>query len=148
MNAEQIIPEVITQEDGRLIVVDPASVREMAGNVQKMGEILLQLGTMMATMQQRMDELEARQAAVTMSHGDVKRIQALIRCRADEIGRKYRLEDAESIRKFRAAIKKDILRRYQVKDLHDLPEAARAAVDRQIDSWMDIRLVMERRTGA
>ena len=148
MNAEQIIPEVITQEDGRLIAVDPADVREMSGNVQKMGEILLQLGQMMATMQRRMDELEARQAAVTMSHVDVKRIQALIRCRADEICRKYSLSDAESLRKFRAAIKKDILRRYQVKDLHDLPEAARAAVDRQIDSWTDIRLVMERRTGA
>ena len=148
MNTEQIMPEVITQEDGRLIVVDPASVREMAGNVQKMGEILLQLGTMMATMQQRMDELEARQAAVTMSHGDVKRIQALIRCRADEICRKYSLQDEKSPKIFRAAIKKDVLRRYQVKDLHDLPEAARAAVDRQIDSWTDIRLVMERRTGA
>ena len=148
MNAEQIIPEVITQEDGRLIAVDPADVREMSGNVQKMGEILLQLGQMMATMQQRMDEMEARQAAVTMSHGDVKRIQALIRCRADEICRKYILQDEKSPKIFRAAIKKDVLRRYQVKDLHDLPEAARPAVERMIDSWTDIRLVMERRTGA
>ena len=36
---------------------------------------------------------------------DVKRIQAMIRARADEICRKYQLTDAESVKHFRAAIK-------------------------------------------
>ena len=80
----------------------------------------------MAAMQRRMDELEARQARVTISHGDVKRIGALIR----------------------AAIKKDILKRYQVKDLHDVPEAMLPAVENQVTRWADIRLVMERRAEA
>lgn len=144
----KVFPEVFTQDDGRLIVVDPRSVQTADENVRKMGEMILQLGTMIGAMQKRLDEMEARQEAVTISHGDVKRIQALIRCRADEICRKYGLSDRESPKIFRAAMKKDVLRRCQVKDLHDVPERMRSAVDRQIDSWTDIRLVMERRGSA
>lgn len=131
-----------------LMAVLPLSkVPALQENVEQMGRYLMQMGQLVAQMQRRMDEMEARQAAVTISHGDVKRIQALIRCRADEICRKYNLKDEKSPKIFRAAIRKDVLRRCQVKDLHDIPEAMRAAVDRQIDSWTDIRLVMERRVS-
>lgn len=131
-----------------LMAVLPLSkVPALQENVEQMGRYLMQMGQLVAQMQRRMDEMEARQAAVTMSHGDVKRIQALIRCRADEICRKYNLQDEKSPKIFRAAIKKDVLRRCQVKDLHDIPEAMRAAVDKQIGSWTDIRLVMERRVS-
>ena len=114
--------------------------------VDQMGQYLAQMGKMMSAMQRRLDDLEAQQARVTVSHEDVKRIQALIRWRADEIGRKYQLEDAKSRTIFRAAIKKDILNRWGVKDLHDLPERALDAVRAAVGSWVNIRLVMERRT--
>ena len=147
MNTEKIFPEVFTQKDGRLIVVDPQGVVAMADNVQKMGQYIMQMGQLLGTMQRRMDEMEARQAAVTVRHADVKRIQARIRSRADELCGKYNLADRESPKKFRAAMKKDILRRWAVKDLHDLPDAALPAVEKALDSWTDIRLIMERRVS-
>ena len=147
MNTEKIFPEVFTQKDGRLIVVDPQGVVAMADNVQKMGQYIMQMGQLIGQMQRRMDEMEARQAAVTISHADVKRIQARIRSRADELCGKYNLADRESPKKFRAAMKKDILRRWAVKDLHDLPDAALPAVEKALDSWTDIRLIMERRVS-
>jgi len=116
-------------------------------NIGQLGKYMTQMGQMMAAMQRRLDDLEARQAQVTICHGDVRRIQALIRYRADEICRKYDLQDAASPRIFRAAIKKDVLKRYQVKDLHDIPETAIPAVDKMINGWVNIRLAMERRAG-
>ena len=130
-----------------MIAVSQKTIATMEQNAQKMGEMILQLGTMIGTMQRRMDELEARQAQVTISHADVKRIQARIRARADEICGKYSLADRESPKKFRAAMKKDILRRWGVKDLHDLPDTALPAVEKALDSWTDIRLIMERRVS-
>lgn len=147
MNTEKIFPEVFTQKDGRLIVVDPQGVVAMADNVQKMGQYIMQMGQLIGQMQRRMDEMEARQAAVTISHADVKRIQARIRSRADELCGKYNLADRESPKKFRAAMKKDTLRRWAVKDLHDLPDAALPAVEKALDNWTDIRLIMERRVS-
>ena len=147
MNTEKIFPEVFTQKDGRLIVVDPQGVVAMADNVQKMGQYIMQMGQLIGQMQRRMDEMEARQNAVTVRHTDVKRIQARIRSRADELCGKYNLTDRESQKKLRAAMKKDILKRWSVKDLHDLPDAALPAVEKALDSWTDIRLIMERRVS-
>ena len=143
-----IFPEVFRQEDGRLIVVDPKTVVQVHADVQQISGLLLQMGAMMSTMQKRMDELEARTAKATARHADVLRIQQLIRMRTGEICGKYRLEDAESVKKIRAAIKKDVLKRWGVKDLHDLPEAALPAVENAIGGWVNIRLVMERRGRA
>ena len=128
-----------------MIVVSHKTIAETEANVQKMGEMILQLGTMIGTMQRRIDAMEARQASVTVSHADVKRIQAMIRNRADELCRKYELADPESAKAIRAAIKKDLLKRFLVKDLHDLPEAAMSRADALVDSWTNIRLIMERR---
>ena len=118
----------------------------MADDVKLFGQYLAQLGHMMATMQKRMDEMEARQKQVTASHEEVKRIQRVIRWRAGEICDKYQLTDPESGKILRAAIKKDILNRWGVKDLHDLPERALDAVRAAVGSWVNIRMVMERRT--
>lgn len=133
-----------TEENFQLFAISEQKAAEFAACVDGLSRILARMGGMMASMQRRMDEMEARQAAVTVRHADVKRIQALIRSRADEICGKYGLKDADR-KVFRAAIKKDVLRRCAVKDLHDIPEAMRGAVDRQIDGWTSIRLVMERR---
>lgn len=118
----------------------------MADDVKLFGQYLAQLGHMMATMQKRMDEMEAWQRQVTVTHEEVKRIQRLIRMRAQEICDKYALEDDESPKAFRKAIRKDVMSRWGVRDLHDLPEAAAAAVRSAIGSWVNIRMVMERRT--
>lgn len=128
-----------------LYAVNKSDALRLYEDIQQLGKYIIQMGQLIGQMQRRMDEMEARQAAVTARHGDVKRILARIRSRADEICGKYGLTDRESQKKFRAAMKKDILRRWAVKDLHDLPDAALPAVTRALDSWTDIRLVMERR---
>lgn len=135
-------------EQQRALALLPDTALQLHADVQQISGILLQMGTLISNMQRRMDEMEARQARVTVSHEDVKRIQTMIRARADEICRKYQLTDAESVKHFRAAIKKDVLKRWGVKDLHDVPEAALAGMDEKIGSWVNIRLVMERRAGS
>ena len=143
----RIQDKVVSLGGGNFVVISADSMNQMKENAQRMGDMILQLGTMIGTMQRRMDEMEARQAAVTISHADVKRIQARIRSRADELCGKYNLQDRESQKKLRAAMKKDILKRWAVKDLHDLPDAALPAVEKALDSWTDIRLIMERRVS-
>lgn len=130
-----------------LAVLPMAKVPALQESVEQMGRYLAQMGQLMATMQRRMDEMEARQAAVTISHADVKRLQKMIRTRADEICRKYELQDKDSPKIFRAAIRKDLLKRFLVKDLHDLPAAALSRAEALADSWANIRLVMERRAS-
>lgn len=134
-------------ERQRALALLPDTAVQLHQDVEQMGALMMRMGQIISTMQRRLDDLEERQAKITISHGDVKRIQGLIRCRADEICRKYNLQDKDSQKIFRTAIKKDVLRRWQVKDLHDIPEAAISAVDNLISGWTNIRMVMERRVS-
>ena len=134
-------------ERQRALALLPDTAVQLHQDVEQMGALMMRMGQIISTMQRRLDDLEERQAKITISHGEVKRIQGLIRCRADEICRKYNLQDKYSQKVFRAAIKKDVLRRWQVKDLHDIPEAAISAVDNLISGWTNIRMVMERRVS-
>ncbi len=118
---------------------------EIAVNTRKMGEMILQMAGMMAQLQRRMDEMEQAQAAVTIRHADVKRINRMIRQRAEQICGKYELTDPESRKVIRAAIKRDLLKRFGIGDLHDLPAAALERAGSLVDSWVNIRIVMERR---
>ena len=137
--------KVVSLGGGNFVVITAQTMNQMEENARRMGEMILQLGTVIGTMQKRMDEMEARQRQVTVGHGDVKRIQQLIRLRTEEICGKYGLQDPESVKRLRAAMKKDVLKRWGVKDLHDLPDAALPAVESAIGGWVNIRLVMERR---
>lgn len=131
-----------------LMAVLPLSkVPALHEDVEKLGIYLGQLGAIIGAMQRRMDEMEKQQAAVTIRHEDVKRLQALIRMRADQICGKYELTDKDSPRIFRAAIKKDLLRRCGVKDLHDVPAAQLAGAESLVNGWTNIRMVMDRRRG-
>ena len=145
INEYRIQDKVVSLGGGNFVVITAQSMNQMQENAQRMSEMILQLGTMIGTMQRRMDEMESRQRAVTVSHGDVKRIQQLIRIRAQDLGQKYGVTDPETGKILRAAMKKDVLKRWGVKDLHDLPEAALAAVENAIGGWVNIRMVMERR---
>ena len=111
-------------------------------NTEQLGAYLVQMAQMMLRLQNRLDELEEKQKAVTVDHGEVKMIQQLIRMRADEYCEKYGLEDPKDAGKIRAAIKKSILQRYGIRDLHDVPVIARQAVEAQISRWADIKIVL------
>lgn len=135
-------------EEQRALALLPETAVQLHRDVQQMGEMMARMGQLMAGMQRRMDEMEARQEKITVRHADVKRIQQLIRIRTAEICGKYQLTDPESAKVLRAAMKKDVLKRWGVKDLHDLPAAAKDAVENAIGGWTNIRLVMERRGQA
>ena len=134
-------------ERQRALALLPETAVQLHQDVQQMGEMMVRMGQLITAMQRRMDEMEARQEKITVSHRDVLQLMARIRWKAGEICGKYTLQDKESGKKIRAAIKKDVLRRAQVKDLHDLPAAMLPAAEKQIDSWTDIRLIMERRVS-
>ena len=136
-----------TLEQQRALALLPDTAVQLHQDVEQMGALLMRMGQVIGAMQRRMDELEARQAQVTISHRDVKQLMARIRWKAGEICRKNNLQDKDSPRIFRAAIRKDVLARHQVKDLHDLPATALAGVEKQVDTWTNIRLIMERRVS-
>ena len=115
----------------------------LQGSVQQLGEYILRMGQLIGQMQRRMDELEARQKQVTVSHRDALRLQAMIRARGEEYCQRYNLNSPDSLRVIRAAIKRDIRQRYGVKDLHDLPAGMLRAVEDEIIRWANIRLVLD-----
>ena len=112
-------------------------------NTEQLGAYLAQMGQIMLQMQNRLDELEEKQRLVTLNHDEVRDVQILIRNRSMEYCEKYGLEDAGSRRAITGAIKKAVLKRYGVKDLHDVPAIARQAVEAQISRWSDVRLMMK-----
>lgn len=125
------------------IIVMPEVVQELSGNVEALGAYLVQMGQMMNRMQKRLDEMEENQRKITLTHQEVKDLQVLIRLRAMEYCEKYQITDPACLRKVSAAMKKAVLTRYGVKDLHDVPAIARSAVEAQICHFTDIRLVMK-----
>ena len=125
------------------IIVMPEVVQELSGNVEALGAYLVQMGQMMNRMQKRLDEMEENQKKITLTHQEVKDLQGLIRLRATEYCEKYQITDPACLRKVSAAMKKAVLTRYGVKDLHDVPAIARSAVEAQICHFTDIRLVMK-----
>ena len=125
----------------RAIILMPDVAAALRENTEQLGAYLVQMAGMMMQMQNRLDELEEKQRAVTVDHGEAKIIQQMIRMRANEYCEKYGLDDPEDAAKIRAAIKKSILARYGIKDLHDVPVIARQAVEAQISRWADIKAV-------
>ena len=116
------------------------SLRE---NVEKFGEYLLNMGKMMTRIQRRMEELEAAQRAATVSHREALRLRAMIRARGDAYCEQYGLRSAESMRAVRAAIKRDLRRRFGIYDAHDLPAAQLHTAEEEITRWTSVRLAME-----
>ena len=110
-------------------------------NTEQLGAYLVQMAGLLLRMQNRLDELEEKQKQATLNHEEVKIVQALIRSRANEYCEKYGLTDPKDAAKIRGAIKKSILTRYGIRDLHDVPAIARQAVETQISRWADIRFV-------
>lgn len=129
------------------IISLPETASELQASVQLMGRYLTQMAGMIAAMQRRMEDLEEQQQAVTISHRDVKNLNAMIRARAAEYCDKYQLKGPKDETRIRAGIRKAVLTRYSIRDLHDCPQIALEAVKMQIERWSDIRLAMQLRDG-
>lgn len=114
--------------------------------VDRLAASVGQLGRIVAAMMRRMDEMEKESARrVTISHAQALQLQRAIRARAAEICRQYALNDPQDAAAFRAAIKKAVLARWGIQDLHDLPLSALSAAEDQIARFASIQLVMDAR---
>lgn len=142
MNAQ----EEHTVIDDTFNKVFPAPIetaKQLQKNTEQMGAYMIQLGQLMINMQKRLDDMEAQQRKITLSHSEVRTVQQLIRNRAYEYCEKYEMIDKSAIRSITNGIKRAILTRYGVKDLHDVPAVAQQAVEAQISRWSDVRLMMK-----
>lgn len=127
----------------KLYAVNKHDAVQLYEGIQQLGQYILQMGGMMATMQRRLDELEEKQARITLSHEEVKAVSKQISRKVCNYCEKYDILTPGSMRTIRAGIKRSILDRYHVKDLHDVPAAALPAVETQIEYWSDSRLMMK-----
>ena len=117
--------------------------------IAQLGGYVSQLGRIVAAMQRRMDEMEQEsRRKLTISHADALNLQKLIRQRAAEICAQYQLKSAQDAAAFRAAIKKAVLTRHGIRDVHDLPLIALDGARDQIAHYASMALVMERRRTA
>ncbi len=133
------------REYKEVIPLMPEVAAILQRNTEQLGAYLVQMAQMMGSMQRRLDEIEQNQQYVTLSHKEVCGLRAAIRLRADEYCYKYGLVDPKDAQAIRGAVKRSILTRYGIKDLHDCPKIALDAIMKQIDRWADIRMVYKLR---
>ena len=134
--------------DGYLTPVRTAKdLRESVGQMQI---LMARMAKLLQDTRERMEEMQAREKQVTATHAEVKRIQAAIRAAADDFCGRHGLTEPEDVRAVRADIKKTVLSRWQVTDLHDIPQVALGSVGKLIGTYGNIRLVLrlrEKRRG-
>lgn len=123
---------------GGAYLVPEQAARQLSMDVQQLGRIL-------AAVIQRMEEMEKENAKVTISHDQAKALLSRMRERAAEICAQYALAGDKDAAAFRAAMKKAVLARHGIRDLHDLPLRALDGAEKQIDRYANIGLVMQRK---
>ena len=126
-------------------IIPEGHALSLGEDVQQLGAYLIQMGLMLKNLQEQLEAMKAREKSATISHQEALDLAALIRIRTDALCGKYQLTDPSDARAIRAAIKKEILIREGIKDLHDLPEVALPGVRKAVDRWVNIRLIMQRR---
>ena len=125
-------------EDGGAFLVPEESARQLSVQVAQLGRIV-------AVLARRMEDMEAQNARlITVSHAQALQLGKQIRGKAQAVAQRYALP-ADSEKKIRAAIKKELLTRIGVRDLHDTPLAAWDRAAGIIDGWSNIGLIMEMR---
>lgn len=105
-----------------------ATADQLRGIVERLGACLIQLDARM----RRQEELMQRK--VTISHDQQKKLMACIRKRAEEVSERYHLPMGAA-KDVRAAIRKDVMRRRGICDLHDLPETMLAEITEMVWTW-------------
>ena len=126
------------QETG-YVVIREEDARMFSRQVRELTAALLIL-------QKEVEELKRDNARkVTINHQQAKGLAARIRQRAEALCEKYDLDPKVHGAAFRAAIKRDVLNGYGVKDPHDIPLRDLPVAMEQIDAWTSYALVRKRR---
>ena len=102
-----------------------------------------QLGRIVAVLARRMEDMEAQSARlITVSHAQALQLRKLIDAKAQAVIEQYRLIRCDSAVQLRRLIKKELLTRLGIRDLHDIPLAAWDRAVGIIDGWSNIQFVL------
>lgn len=123
--------ELITRHE-QLITRQGEQVAQMEQIVQVVVRLVAEV--------ERLDREMRRQ--VTVSHRDALAIGRAISSRSKDYAAQYHLEP-EQAKKIRKAIKRDVLKRWSICDLHDLPEREKETCVAWIGEWADFALIAE-----
>ena len=133
-----VIPMEPAENPG-YVVIREKDAQAFSREVRELTAALLMLKQEVETLKRD----SARQ--VTVNHQQAKGLGTRIRQRAEALCDKYGLDARIHGAAFRAAIKKDILSGYAVKDLHDIPLSEWEDCIQRIDAWTSYALVRRRR---
>lgn len=136
------LPEIIPmgpREDPGYVVIRQEDAQIFSRQVRELTAALLML-------QKEVEQMKRDNARkVTVNHQQARGLASRIRERAEALCDKYDLDPKVHGAAFRAAIKRDVLNGYGVKDAHDIPLRDLTLCMEQIDSWTSYALVRKRR---
>lgn len=121
---------------GGAFLVPEEITRQMAVSVAQLGRIV-------SVLARKVEEMEAESAQrVTVTHAQALQLRKLIDAKAQAVIEQYRLIRCDSAVQLRRLIKKELLTRLGIRDLHDIPLAAWDRAVGIIDGWSNIQFVL------
>lgn len=122
--------------------------RQQAEQIVQLTALVQRFSSVLIAMDQRMAKLERLlDRKVTIEAKQYKAIQKAIKERAKELCDKYKLDPKEAGKVIRKAITTDIMARYGVTDLHDLPDNYYDIILQEIAGFTSFALVCKLRGG-
>ena len=121
------------------------TAKDLRQSVGELQLVVAQMARLVRDTRKQLEDMQSQQRQVTVNHGEVKKINAAIRAAADAFCDRHGFGDTGDLRAVRADIRKTILGRWQVKDLHDIPQIALENVYKLIENYGNIRLVFRLR---
>lgn len=126
--------ELVTRQQAEQIV-------QLTTLVQRFSSVLLAMDQRMAKLERLLDR------KVTIEAKQYKAIQKAVKERAKELCDKYKLDQKEAGKVIRKAITSEVLTRYGIQDLHDLPDNYFDIVLQEIAGFTSYALVCKLRGG-
>lgn len=133
------------EETMTLFAINQDEALSFYKSVGEMRTMIAQMARLLQDTRNQMEEMQGQLKKVTVTHDEVKQVQALIRKAAEDFCFRYGFSDPADLRTVRADLRKTILNRWQVKDLHDIPQVALGNVGKLIETYGNIRLVYQLR---
>ena len=122
--------------------------RQQAEQIVQLTTLVKQFSAVLMAMDQRMAKLEKLlDRKVTIEAKQYKAIQKAVKERSRELCEKYKLDPKEAGKVFRKTITAEVMNRYGVQDLHDLPDIYYDIVLQEIAGFTSFALVCKLRGG-
>ncbi|MBQ7486834.1 MAG: ORF6C domain-containing protein [Clostridia bacterium] len=122
--------------------------RQQYEQLVQLGSMVQQFGSIIIALDQRIATLEKALAQkTTLTHDQVKMLNAQIGARAQEQCTKYGLDYKKAGSRIRSAIRKETLRQCGVKDLHDVKSSYYDTASGYIRSWASYKVIMSIRSN-